>query len=122
LFAVDTRESKQELNKRLNELINVLMRQMENLVIDIYNSSIDQLNKLHRLIDRKITTPDELVEMDALKTLVNTEVLNLGKNLDDANKIYFFLITSDNLFSDNIIQKTEEMKKRHDKFKKDYEE
>lgn len=123
MFAVDTRESKAELIKRLNELMNILMREMENLIIQIYNESIESYNRLHGLIDMKINNPEELVEMEVLKTnVVNPEVLNIGKNLDDANKIHFFLLLSDNIFSDNLIFKTEEMKRRFNKFKRDYEE
>lgn len=120
---MDTRESKAELIKRLNELMNTLMREMENLIIQIYHESIESYNKLHGLIDKKITTPDELVEMEALKAnVVNMDVLNIGKNLDEANKIHFFLLSLDNIFSDNIIFKSEEMKRRFNKFKRDCEE
>ncbi len=99
------------------------MREMENLIIQIYLESIEIYNRLHGLIDKKIATPDELVEMEALKTnLFNLEVLNVGKNLDEANKIHFFLLLSDNIFSDHLIFKTEEMKKRFNKFKRDCEE
>ena len=104
-------------------MMNILFKEMENLIVEIYESSIENYNKLHRLIDKKITTPDELVEMEALKAnSVNFEILNIGKNLDDANKIQAFLLFSDNLFSDNLILKTDEMKRRFNKFKRDYEE
>lgn len=122
MFAVDTRDSKAEFNKRLNDLMSILMREMENLIVDIYNTSIDNYNRLHKLIDKKLTTPDELVEMDSIKTYVNNQVLNIGKNLDDANKIFIFLLSIDNIFSDNIILKTDEMKRRFNKFRRDYEE
>ena len=99
------------------------MRTMENLIVDIYNESIENYNKIHKMIDKKITNPDELVEMEGLKAnVINIEILNIGKNLDDANKIHFFLLQSDNIFSDALIQKTDEMKRRFNKFKKDYEE
>jgi len=120
---VDTRESKAELMKRLNDMMNILMREMENLVIQMYNESTDNYNRLHGLIDKKITTPDELVEMEALKAnVVNLEVLNIGKNLDEGNKIHFFLLFSDSIYSDILILKTDEMKRRFNKFKRDCEE
>ncbi len=102
--------------------MNSLMREMENLIIQIYNESTDNYNRLSNSIDKKITTPEELVELEGLKTSVNFEVLNIGKNLDEANKIHHFLLISDNIFSDNLINKTDEMKKRFNKFKRDYEE
>lgn len=108
--------------KKLNELISLLFRTMENLIIDSYNNSIEKYNNLHKMIDKKICTPDELVEMEATKTLIQAELINLGKEFDDTYRIYIFLIYADNIFSDNIISKTEEMKKRFDKFKRDYEE
>ena len=43
------------------------MRTMENLIVDIYNESIENYNKIHKMIDKKITNPDELVEMEGLK-------------------------------------------------------
>lgn len=122
MFAVDTRESKGELLKKLNELMNILMREMENLIIQIYDESIQNYNRLYDLIHKRVTTPDELVEMEATKTAMNLELLNIGKNLDDANKIHFFLLSADNLFSDNLIHKTDEMKRRFNKFRRDYEE
>ena len=122
LFAIDTRESKAELSKILNELISLLMRTMENLIIDSYHNSIEKYNNLHKMIDKKICTPDELVEMETTKSEIQTELINLGKEFDDTNRIYIFLIYADNIFSENIITKTEEMKRRFDKFKRDYEE
>jgi len=122
LFAVDTRESKGELLKKLNELMNILMREMENLIVQIYDESIQNYNRLYDLIHKRVTTPDELVEMEATKTAMNIELLNIGKNLDDANKIHFFLLSADDLFSDNLIHKTDEMKRRFNKFRRDYEE
>jgi hypothetical protein len=74
------------------------------------------------MIDKKISTPDDVVNMDATKAYVQTELLSLGKEFDDSYRIYIFLIHIDNIFSENIISKTEEMKKRFDKFKKDSEE
>ena len=100
----------------------LLMRTMENLIIDIYVTAIENYNKLHKQIDKKINNPDELVEMDIIKNNLNLEVMNLNKSFDDANKIFLFLLISDNLFSDILIQKTEEMKRRFNKFRRDYEE
>lgn len=102
--------------------MNLLMRTMENLIIDIYITAIENYNKLHKQIDKKINNPDELVEMDIIKNNLNLEVMNLNKSFDDANKIYLFLLISDNLFSDILIQKTEETKRRFNKFRRDYEE
>lgn len=98
------------------------MREMENLIVQIYDESIQNYNRLYDLIHKRVTTPDELVEMEATKTAMNIELLNIGKNLDDANKIHFFLLSADDLFSDNLIHKTDEMKRRFNKFRRDYEE
>ena len=98
------------------------MRTLETLIIDSYNNSIEKYNSLHKMIDKKIVTPDELVEMEATKTYIQNELIILGKEFDDSYRIFIFLIYADNIFSENIILKTEEMKKRFDKFKKDSEE
>jgi hypothetical protein len=98
------------------------MRTKEALIINFYNISIEKYNNLHQMIDKKILTPDDVVNMDLTKAYVQTELINLGKEFDDSYRIYIFLIHIDHIFSENIISKTEEMKRRFEKYKKESDE
>ena len=53
---------------------------------------MEKYNNLHQMIDKKILTPDDVVNMDLTKAYVQTELINLGKEFDDSYRIYIFLI------------------------------
>lgn len=122
LFCVDNIKTKEDLLVKCDSLMNALFNKFEEMIIDLYNKSIDKYYKIYREIDRKLTTPEEVVEMEKIKTNLYTDLTIIQKNIDDAGKIQFFLLQIDHLFSDIIILKTQEMATKHQSFKVEYEE
>jgi hypothetical protein len=122
MFSVNTRETKAELLRRTNEMQTSLMKKLEESIQDLFNQSIDRYGKMHKMIDRKLNTPDDLVEMEKIKNNLSSDLSNIQRDFDDAMKIYIFLFQSDHFFSDYLLNKTEETIKRHLKYRRDSEE
>lgn len=122
MFAVDIRDTKAELLKKTNELSLSLLKKLEELIIDLYSSATERYHKLFKLIDKRLYTPEDLVEMEKIKTNMIHDLTNIQREYDDAYKTYYFLLSIDHFFSENLIFRTEEAMKRHVKFKKDSDE
>jgi hypothetical protein len=123
MFAIDSRESKIELNKRVNDLLSLIFKKLEDNIISVFNDTIDNYQKLHKMVDKRLYTPEDLVEMEKIKsTVLSSELNNILHDYNEASKIYFYLLSVDNIFTEAILNKTEETVKCHLKFKKDYEE
>lgn len=113
---------KNELLKKTNEMYNQLAKVLETNIVNLYLQAMERYNKMFKSIDKRLNTPEELVEMDKIKANLVNDVALIQKEFDDAYKVYFYLFSSDHIFTENLINKTEEMIKRHLKYKKDYEE
>jgi hypothetical protein len=122
LLSIDTRDIKSDLFKKTVELSNYLFKSLEDSIILLYTGCNDKYNKIFKLIDKRLYTPEELVEMDKIKVSMTSELNNISKDFEDAMKIYFFLFKVDHNFSDSIMTKTDETVKRHLRFKKEYDE
>lgn len=76
-------------------------------------------SELIKLIDMKLTTPEEVVAMEKTKARVSSELAGVTRDFDDSYKIAIYLLKIDHIFSNEIIAKTEEVKTTHIKFKED---
>jgi hypothetical protein len=122
MFAIDNREIKSELLKKLNDILTILLKSLEESIITLYNTTLDKYSKIHKLIDKRLNSPEELVEMEKVKNYMSNELFSIQKDFDDAYKIYIYLFKIDHYFSDTLINKTEEAMKRHIRFKRELEE
>lgn len=122
LMSIDTREIKADMFKKTVELSNNLFKSLEDSIIQLYLGCNDRYNKIYKSIDRRLYTPEDLVEMDKIKINMTSELNNISKDFEDAMKIYFFLFKVDHNFSEGIMSKTDETVKRHLRFKKEYDE
>jgi hypothetical protein len=122
MFCLDLRETKGDLMKKLNEIYNILFKSLEDIIMNYYNNIIDRLFKIHRLIDRNLLTPEDIVEMEKTKNLMLAELYNNQKDFEEANIIFNFLLKVDCNFSEILLSKSEETIKRHLRFKKELDE
>ena len=84
--------------------------------------NIDKFGELIKMIDVKLTTPEELVEMEQkTNAKVASELSVVHRRFEDAYKIYIFLIKIGHLFTDDLINKTVEAMKRTKKYQVDSE-
>lgn len=122
LMSVDFREIKTQLLEKLNNSLNVLMSSLEEEIITLYNNCIDRYNHIHKLIDKKLNTPEDVVNMEQTKLGLVNENSIIYKDYDEAFRVFAFLMQVDHIFTDDAMFKVIEMMRRHSKFKKDYEE
>ena len=121
MFAIDTRQTKKELNEKLDNDTSFLMRSLEEEIIEKYNQNIEKFSELIKLIDVRLTTPEEVVEMEKTKAKVGSELSEVHHRLEDAYKIYLFLIKIGHKYTDEIISKTVETMKKMKKYQADTE-
>jgi hypothetical protein len=91
------------------------------MILVNYNNNIEKFGKLLILINKKLNTPEEVVEMEKTKNKVNMDVIGLVKDFDESHKIFLFLIKSNDIFSEDMINKIAEGIKSFYKFKSDSE-
>ena len=122
MFAIDTRMTKKELMDKLKNDMSLLMKSLEEEIIRGYDMNIDKFGELIKMIDVKLTTPEELVEMEQkTNAKVASELSVVHRRFEDAYKIYIFLIKIGHLFTDDLINKTVEAMKRTRKYQVDSE-
>ncbi len=121
LFAVDTRETKAELLKKLNDITTNLSNYLEKFVIEIYNQCLQKYTEIQRKIEKRLHTPEELVEMDKTKIEMHADLYSIQKEFESGNIIYHYMFTIDHILSDNLINITSNVIKRHFDFKNDLE-
>ena len=121
MFAIDTRETKRDLKEKLENDKKMLLKSLEDMILVNYNNNIEKFGKLLILINKKLNTPEEVVEMEKTKNKVNMDVIGLVKDFDESHKIFLFLIKSNDIFSEDMINKIAEGIKSFYKFKSDSE-
>lgn len=122
MFAVDTRNTKHDLNMKLENDLYLLMKSLEEEIIHLYNLNIDKYAELVKMIDVKLTTPEDVVEMEQkIKVKVASEISIIQRQNEDAYKIFIYLIKIGHLFTDDLINKTCEIMVKTKKYQNDSE-
>jgi hypothetical protein len=120
MFAVDTRNTKHDLNMKLENDLYLLMKSLEEEIIHLYNLNIDKYAELVKMIDVKLTTPEDVVEMEQkIKVKVASEISIIQRQNEDAYKIFIYLIKIGHLFTDDLINKTCEIMVKTKKYQND---
>lgn len=122
LLAVDMRDIKKELLREDDEIISILMTSLEEEIIELYTNCIERYLGIFKLIDKKLLTPEDVVEMELTKQGIVMENSLILKDYDEAFRIFTFLLQVDNIFTDKCINKILEMMAKHGKFKEEFEE
>lgn len=122
MFAIDLTETKNELIKKLNDMQINLFKKLEDIIIVLFNGTVDKYQKMHKMLDKRLHSPDDSVEMEKIKNNMSADFNSIQNDFNDAMKIFYYLISVDNIFSDILLAKIEEAARRHQKFKKDYDE
>jgi len=110
------------LIKKCENLLNSLFCQLENLIFAHYSKASELFIKIHRQINKRLTTPEELVEMEKLKSNLSIDLGAIDKQLEGATNIYYFLIAEDHIFSENLIQQAEDIFFKNKKFQNEVDE
>ena len=121
MFAIDNRQTKKDLREKLEGDKTTLMKSLEDEIISAYDKNIEKFSQLIKMIEKKLTTPQEVVEMEKTKMKVSSEYNGIIRDFEDAYKIFLFLIKSDDIFSLDIINKTSEGIRRYNKYKQESE-
>ena len=121
MFAIDNRQTKKDLRDKLEGDKTTLMKSLEDEIISAYDKNIEKFSQLLKMIEKKLTTPQEVVEMEKTKMKVSSEYNGIIRDFEDSYKIFLFLIKSDDIFSSDIINKTSEGIRRYNKFKQESE-
>ena len=121
MFAIDNRQTKKDLKDKLEGDKTTLMKSLEDEIIGAYDKNIERFSQLLKMIEKKLTTPQEVVEMEKTKMKVSSEYSSIIRDFEDSYKIFLFLIKSDDIFSLDIINKTTEGIRRYNKYKQESE-
>ena len=122
LFAADMRNVKEELLKKAIELMNSLLKCLENTIIGTYEAVIEIYKKMYNMINKKLTTCEEVVEMEKIKGNMFMDYNVIQRGYDDNNKIISYLLIIDHHFSENLISTVEDVYKRQLRYKKESDE
>ena len=121
MFAVDNREVIQGLRDKLNLNLSSLFGSLENQILSTYDTNNDKFMQIIKKTDIKLTSPQEVVDMEHIKNNVNTEITNIINSYEDSYKIMIFLLKENDYFDQSIINKICLGMKNYYKFKKDKE-
>ena len=67
MFAIDNRQTKKDLKDKLEGDKTTLMKSLEDEIIGAYDKNIERFSQLLKMIEKKLTTPQEVVEMEKQK-------------------------------------------------------
>ena len=98
MFAIDNREVINDLRNKLNGNLTILFKSLEDRITKIYETNNEKFNQFIKLVDVKLTTPEELVQIEKLKIQVNTNFLAALHDYEDGDKILMFLLKEDDVF------------------------
>ena len=98
MFAIDNREVINDLRKKLNSNLTMLFNSLEDRISKIYETNNEKFNQFIKLIDVKLTSPEELVRVEKLKLQVNTNFLACIHDYEDGDKILMFLLKENDVF------------------------
>ena len=121
MFAIDNREVIDDLRKKLNNDLVLLYHSLEIRIVEIYERNNEKFNQFVKELDVKLTTPEELVEMDKTKVRINAEFTETIRDYEDSDKILLFLIKEDDIFPTEFKMKICDGIKKFYKFKAEQE-
>ena len=98
MFAIDNREVINDLRNKLNSNLTLLFNSLEIRITKTYETNNEKFNQFIKLIDVKLTTPEECVQIEKLKIQVNTNFLQAVHDYEDSDKILMFLLKEDDVF------------------------
>jgi len=119
MFAIDNRKVIEDLRKLLDQNLNKLFYSLESRILTMYETNNEKFIQIIKKIDKKLNTPEEVVEMGTVKNQVHSEITNVLNSYEDSYKIMLFLIKENNLFDENVMSKICLGIKNYYKFKKD---
>ena len=119
MFAIDNRKVIEELRNKLNQNLSTLFFSLENRILEMYDNNNDKFIQIIKKIDIKLTTPEEVVNMEKIKSQVQTDITSILNSYEDSYKIMIFLIKENDLFDENIMNRICLGIKNYLKFKKD---
>ena len=108
--------------RKLDELQLALMNKLEETVLAFYVNITQKYSELKKLIDHRVLTPEEIAEMEKIKLNMVYETNVIHRDFEDSFKIIFYMLSSDLIFTDNLIYKTDEVIKAQKKFRDFFEE
>ena len=98
MFAIDNREVIKDLRNKLNANLTTLFNSLEVRITKIYEENNEKFNQFIKLLDVKLTTPEECVQIEKLKITVNSNFLQCVHDYEDGDKILVFLLKEDDVF------------------------
>ena len=98
MFAIDNREVINDLRNKINGNLTLLFHSLEERITKTYENNNEKFNQFIKLIDAKLTSPEELVRIEKLKIQVNTNFLAAIHDYEDSEKILMFLLKEDDVF------------------------
>ena len=117
MFAIDNREVINDLRNKLNANLTLLFKSLEDRITKTYENNNEKFNQFIKLIDVKLTSPEELVRIEKLKLQVNTNFLAAIHDYEDSDKILMFLLKEDDVFPLDFSNKICDGIKKFYKFK-----
>ena len=98
MFAIDNREVINDLRNKLNANLKLLFYSLEERITKIYENNNEKFSQFIKLIDVKLTSPEELVRIEKIKLQINTNFLAAIHDYEDGDKILMFLLKEDDVF------------------------
>ena len=117
MFAIDNREVIIDLRNKLNANLALLFNSLEKRITNIYEANNEKFSQFIKLIDVKLTSPEELVRVEKLKLQINTNFLACIHDYEDGDKILVFLLKENDIFPIEFSNKICDGIKKFYKFK-----
>ncbi len=92
MFAIDNREVIQDLRNKLNKNLRVLYNCLEEGILKVYEQNNENFIKFLKIIDVKLETAEDVVEMEKKKVKINSDVSLALHGYEDSEKILLFLL------------------------------
>lgn len=90
MFAIDNREVIKDLRNKLNANLTTLFNSLEVRITKIYEENNEKFNQFIKLLDVKLTTPEECVQIEKLKITVNSNFCNVFMIMKTVIKFWCF--------------------------------
>lgn len=102
MFVIDTRETKAMLQEKINRNLRKIFNAIEGVAMNLYEHNCEKYTEITRLTDVKLTTPQEVVDMDKIKHKTSQDLIIVKNDFDDAQKIFSFLLKENEIFPDDL--------------------